>query len=232
MKRGALFLLLLANGVLLAATAALWTAGEARWYPPAALRPEPASLAPATIDIRHTEFGSLPESLQRPLFSPTRSPVPEMADGATPMDDFDPVLLGIFEANGAAQGVIVRVEGKVYRLAIGEALGSWTLHGMDDQGGAIFRRAQEQEQEQVQVQLRHLPQPPPPRAATPPRATTPVPGRAAPAPSGRATPLAPREVPAAAPRPAPSTDSGQPTLAERIAERRRATRSTTTDPKN
>jgi hypothetical protein len=217
-----LFLLLLANGVLLAATAALWTAGEARWYPPAALRPEPASLAPATIDIRHAEFGTLPESLQRPLFSPTRSPVPETADGATPMDDFDPVLLGIFEANGAAQGVIVRVEGKVYRLAIGEALGSWTLHGMDDQGGAIFKRAQEQ----VQVQLRHLPQPPPPRAAPP------VPGRAAPAPRGRATPRAPSEGPPAAPRPAPSTDSGQPTLAERIAERRRATHSTTTDPKN
>ena len=230
MKRNAFFLLLLGNGVLLAAVTALWVVGDAGWHPPAAQRPEAASLAPETIEIQHAELATLPETQQRPLFSPTRSPVAEAADGAAPIGDVDPILLGIFETKDTARGVIVRIEGEVYRVRIGEALGAWTLHAADGSGAVVFKNGEEL----LQLQLQHLPQPAPARAAAATGRTGAVPGRrygAAPAAGGRATPQPQPAVPAAT-RPAPSTDSGQPTVAERIAERRRAAGSTTTDPRN
>lgn len=154
MKRTALLVLLAANCIMLAAVAALWVTTDQRWQPPASQRPDAASFAPETLELEHAELPPQPESLRRPLFSPTRTPAPEAPDGTVQIGEFAPVLLGVFDAKGAGRGAILRVDKKVHRIALGEALGPWTLQSLDGDGKVVFRRADEE----VELQLRHLPQ--------------------------------------------------------------------------
>ena len=204
MKPTAVFVLVLVNAVLLLALVTVWSGGSRDWSPPAPQRPDAASLEAEKIDLRRADMMALDESLKRPLFTATRRPAPAPVDGFDAIDGADPVLLGIFAAEGGGKGVILRVDGKVRRLRVGETLGSWTLDAMDDQGGAIFKRADEQ----LEVQLRHLPQAEAQAEPSPPGTPR---GRAAPRRNSGTGSPASRYL-----RPGSSLEPGPPSLAHAL----------------
>ncbi|MCW5235987.1 hypothetical protein [Verminephrobacter eiseniae] len=135
-KTHILRLLLAANLLLACALAALWfTPARAlrhlHWQPPAAQAPQfsdPGSGLPARNPVLVSSFLV---TLERPLFSPNRRPVP-IAPVAAPADPLANIQLqGLYSAQGAgAGGIFARVDGKDRRIAVGSTLGDWTVKGI------------------------------------------------------------------------------------------------------
>ena len=206
------------NGLLLAAIATLWSVGDLTWQPPVARPPEPSSLQPASIEVVRSDLASLSQSLERPVFAQSRRPVPTVAEAepASPEPDAlrDVVLLGVVDAGGADRTVILRAEGKVRRVKIGEAVGEWSLQSMAD-SVAVFQRGAEQKR----LTLTYMPQPLQARVAAPAA----VEGQGQPAgESAKPGQAASQPAPVAARPATPSSSSGSSgsSLMQRIAERR------------
>ncbi|ABM56461.1 hypothetical protein [Verminephrobacter eiseniae] len=135
-KTHILRLLLAVNLLLACALAALWfTPARAlrhlHWQPPAARAPQfsdPGSGLPARNPVLVSSFLV---TLERPLFSPNRRPVP-IAPVAAPADPLANIQLqGLYSAQGAgAGGIFARVDGKDRRIAVGSTLGDWTVKGI------------------------------------------------------------------------------------------------------
>lgn len=94
------------------------------WIAPAAIPPviqEPAipSWMAASAE---PELASITE---RPVFAPDRKPPPPPPPPAAPDPMANIQILGIFSGQNA--GVLARVDGKVRRVKLNEAIGSWTL---------------------------------------------------------------------------------------------------------
>lgn len=223
MRARALSILGASCGSVLVAIAALWATGDLGWTPPPAQRPEPSSMQAAKVVMRRADLASLPQSLERPLFAQTRRPVPVVAEGPAAQPEPDPlrdvVLLGVLDGGGEDKTAIVRAEGSVRRIKVGEALGPWSLQSLEERA-VVFQRGGEQKR----LLLKYLPQPAPrPVAAAAlgaghAREGDKAPGEA-PAPDGKPASAAPPAAPAPVARPA-GTGSGRPSLAQRIAERR------------
>lgn len=204
--------LLVLNAALLAGLAALWVNPatlqwrDVRWSPPAPLVPELGAQAPATrvAAARH------PEILDRPLFSPTRRPPPpeqaQAEPAAAPQPDplKDVHLFGIFEA-GRDRGAILRIDGDVQRVRVGESVAGWTLREVHDRQVVLVRQGQSRTLDLAyadvtgaatpaaaptgpRVRGRQVPTPPVP-ARAPPRTT--VPAAPTPAAPAAATPARP-----------------------------------------
>jgi len=147
MRFGPIRVLLLLILLLLGGLAWIWLdqAGQLRnvtWTPPRALPPE--------IKIPSTErqvgTGSASEFaaiLERPVFAPDRRPPPPPAPPA-PTPPPDPLanvqVQGIF--SGANAGILARVEGKVRRIKVNEAIGPWTLKSIEGRD-VTFRQGEE-----------------------------------------------------------------------------------------
>lgn len=122
--------LLLLITVLSAALASFWVDQQGHWRnlawsQPAAKAPEiklPAGVALAT---RASSVDSYPSIQARPLFAPDRRPPPPPAPPPPPDPLAEIQLFGVF--SGASSGIIARVEGKMRRVKVDEALGQWTL---------------------------------------------------------------------------------------------------------
>lgn len=243
MKQATVRILLGVNAALLLAAGALWLSGETAWQPPAALPPDPASLAPEKFELARIELAALGETLERPIFAATRRPPPPVTEAAAaaPPPPPDPLkdvqLLGVFEI-GADKRLMVRAEGKVTRLKVGEAFGPWTVRALNDREVTFAQGA-----EQRKLVLKHAAQPAAGRLPIPllgrnlaPRAAEAPPAAAAEqgaandrnaeaadkAPSAvQAVPPAPPAAagPGARAAPAPAARSGG-SLAQRLAERR------------
>lgn len=132
---------LLAGNIALAlGLAVLWLtpSGQIRgtsWTAPAAVVPEIASSfgidAPRAADV--SRFLAV---LERPLFSPSRRPPPPPAPAkAEAAPEPDPLaniqLQGVYSTGDGGGGIFARVDGKDRRIAVGTALGGWTVKGID-----------------------------------------------------------------------------------------------------
>ena len=130
-------LLLLLTALLAGGLAWLWfdQTGATRnvnWVSPAPLKPElgkASSTQPGAAGGNPTQYLAM---LERPLFAPDRRPAPPPAPPAAPPPP-DPLaniqISGIF--SGASPGIIARIDGKLRRVKVNEALGPWTLKSID-----------------------------------------------------------------------------------------------------
>ena len=119
-----------------------------RWEPPPPVHPELGFAAPALPAIQPADAGQFLATLERPLFSPSRRPppppLPAVVQASPPPDPFAGLtLMGLYTAEDGVSGLLARVEGKVRRIAVNEALGGWTLTALRDRQ-AVFRRTNEE----------------------------------------------------------------------------------------
>lgn len=132
--------LLTANAALALGLAALWftPTGQVRgttWTPPPPVVPDIG--APADIAAHKTADASrFLAVLERPLFSPNRRPPPPPAPPKTEAaPEPDPLaniqLQGVYSTGDGGGGIFARVDGKDRRIAVGTALGGWTVKGID-----------------------------------------------------------------------------------------------------
>ena len=101
---------------------------DVRWNPPAPLPPalgEPPALPGTAVDLNR-----FVATLERPLFMPSRRPVPPpdaAASAAAPVDPLPDIrLLGVYGSQDAG-GLVARIDGRVKRFRLGESIGSWSL---------------------------------------------------------------------------------------------------------
>lgn len=132
--------LLAVNAALALGLAALWFTPEGQvrgttWTAPSAVVPEiapPSGIAaPKAADV--SRFLAV---LERPLFSPNRRPPPPPAPTkADAPPEADPLaniqLQGVYSTDDGGGGIFARVDGKDRRIAVGTALGGWTVRGID-----------------------------------------------------------------------------------------------------
>ncbi|EHL24491.1 hypothetical protein KYG_02437 [Acidovorax sp. NO-1] len=132
--------LLAVNAALALGMAALWFTPEGQvrgtaWTAPAAVVPEiapPSGIAaPKAADV--SRFLAV---LERPLFSPNRRPppppAPTKADAPPEPDPLANIQLqGVYSTDDGGGGIFARVDGKDRRIAVGTALGGWTVRGID-----------------------------------------------------------------------------------------------------
>lgn len=139
MRLGPVRLLLLLIVLLAAGLAWLWVDQHGQWRnlawtAPKAILPElkvPFGEVQANAPAP-AQFASL---LERPLFAPDRRPPPPPPPPAPPVaaPPPDPLaniqIQGIFSGENA--GILARVDGKVRRIKLNEAVGPWTLKSVD-----------------------------------------------------------------------------------------------------
>jgi len=141
-------LLLLGNIVLVALLGRQWLdgAGELRqvtWVPPPPVQPALASAALRLAEPDITSPISVVALAERPLFYPTRRPLPpppppQVVAPPPPPDPLDfTVVQGLVA--GDAGVVLVSVRGSPGRLTVGQKVGDWELTAVAPQS-ATFRR--------------------------------------------------------------------------------------------
>ncbi|QIL43011.1 hypothetical protein G7045_01335 [Acidovorax sp. HDW3] len=113
-------------------------------------QPEPKSLDVAglitPLPVRNFEQGQFLETLDRPLFSPSRRPPPPPQPSAPPEEAASPLtgvhIYGIY-GTGSQGGAILGVDGKNLRLAVNQAVKGWQLVSIDG-NRLTFRRGTRQ----------------------------------------------------------------------------------------
>lgn len=123
--------------------------------------------------------------LERPVFAPDRRPPPPPAPPAPPDPMANIEIRGIF--SGVNAGIIASVDGKVRRVKVNEAVGSWTLKSIEGRDVTFT-----QGDETRQLRLAYAPLGPRNPQAAPPQAQTSG-GTAAPAPTATAAPTSAQE---------------------------------------
>lgn len=152
MKQYGLSLVLALAAALLAALAWLWITPQGglrnvTWQPPAPLTPELGEQTPKLPAAEPMDTGMFIATLDRPLFSPSRRPAPKVVETAK-VEEVDPFagihLYGLYTAGeGASPGILARIDGKMRRIAAGEALGAWKLKSVQDRQVIFVRDGQE-----------------------------------------------------------------------------------------
>ena len=133
--------LLALNAALAVGLAALWLepSGQVRgiaWTAPAPVVPDITPLADSALQKSATDVSRFLAVLDRPLFSPSRRPPPPPAPvTAAAEPEPDPLaniqLQGVYSTADGGGGIFARVDGKDRRIAVGTALGGWTVKGID-----------------------------------------------------------------------------------------------------
>jgi hypothetical protein len=137
------------NLVLAGALAYLWSDDErSRWSEPDPLPPALEDVAAAKT-AEPVDISRYRETVERPLFAPTRKVAPRSGAGGEGQDAVDPFkdirLLGTYGAGGQG-GIIVLRDGKVQRVAIGASIGEWKVAGEEGRGVALVRGSGERRQ--------------------------------------------------------------------------------------
>lgn len=137
------------NLVLAGALVYLWSDDDrSRWTEPDPLPPALEDVAVARA-AEPVDISRYRETLERPLFAPTRKVAPRSGSGGEGQDAVDPFkdirLLGTYGAGGHG-GVIVLRDGKVERVAIGASIGEWKVAGEEGRGVALVRGSGERRQ--------------------------------------------------------------------------------------
>lgn len=174
MKASALGLLILIALALVAGIAVQVRDGELQWTSPDRVPPDPSSLQPASRrPPPRAGLAELGETVERPLFAQTRRPPPPPPPPAPPEPKPEPdpladvVLLGLY-GSGEQGGAIVRAQGKVHRVQLGQQFGGWRLASIEGRT-VVLTGPRGRRNELV---LKHQPQmaAPAPRQAAPARA--------------------------------------------------------------
>jgi hypothetical protein len=124
-----LMVLVLSGGV-----ASLWLDqhGNLRnisWAVPAAIAPEITAPVNPLPPPGAAAVGSYASIQERPLFAPDRRPPPPPPPPAPPDPFIGIQIYGIY--SGGNGGILARVEGKVRRIKINDAIGGWTLKSIE-----------------------------------------------------------------------------------------------------
>lgn len=105
------------------------------WVAPAPLKPELGKAAGAPPGAAGGNPSQYLAMLERPLFAPDRRPPPPPAPPALPVAPPPPDPLANIQISGiysgASPGIIVRIDGKLRRVKVNEAIGPWTLKGIE-----------------------------------------------------------------------------------------------------
>ncbi len=136
MKRYALAVLCVVNGLLALGLAALWfqpdgSLRNSHWQTPEPVNADYLTMVPSLPARRPVETGRLMVMLERPLFSSTRRPPPPVVPEAPiPVDNLSTArLLGVFEG-AQASGAILQVAGKNRRVRLNESVDGWVLQSV------------------------------------------------------------------------------------------------------
>lgn len=137
-RPGPLHLLGLLTLILTAGLASLWVDEHARprnldWVAPKPLAPDiKVPVISATAGAIAANPAVFAVILERPIFAPDRRPPPPPTP-PTPPPPPDPLaniqILGIF--SGTNVGILARVDDKMRRIKINEAIGPWTLKSIE-----------------------------------------------------------------------------------------------------
>lgn len=148
-----LHLLAATNLVLAGLLASLWlgenspTHAESTWQAPLAVNPDIATpTRPIKTATNSGEATAFLDILERPLFAPNRRPPPATVSLAPPPppppDPFVSIQLsGLF--TGPQGGMLVRVEGKMRRVMVGQSIGAWTLANVQGREATFTQGEQE-----------------------------------------------------------------------------------------
>jgi hypothetical protein len=124
--------------------------GEVRnvtWIAPSPVAPElgePTSHLPM---LQSLDTGVFMATLDRPLFSPSRRPVPKVVEVAKEAPEVDPFagihLYGLYTADEGRGGILARVDGKVQRISSGDTLAGWKIKEVRDREVVFVRDGSE-----------------------------------------------------------------------------------------
>ncbi len=127
--------------------AALWikpdgTLRNTIWTPPEPVMPDLQFADPLPATASKVDVSLFVETLERPLFSPSRRPPPpppkEDEKKAPPPDPFAGIhVFGLYGGEDSPSGMLAKVEGKVRMISIKDVLGGWTFTGIEDRE-AVF----------------------------------------------------------------------------------------------
>ncbi len=126
------------------AMALMWSANPLDWSAPQPQAPAADVIQPLQVHAPQPEPAAYAVQVERPLFVPGRKPVLADAVPAVADEPKDTQILGIFGANGAEGGVIVRVANEVKRVGVGQKLGAMTLLRLDGMEAVFLNGAREQ----------------------------------------------------------------------------------------
>ena len=152
MKQYGLRLAVALNAALLALLIWMWvdSQGELRnvtWYAPAPVAPELGEPVTNLPVAKSLDTGVFMATLDRPLFSPSRRPVPKVIEVAKAVPEVDPFagihLYGLYTADEGKGGILARVEGKVRRIGSGETLSGWKIKEVRDREVVFARDGEE-----------------------------------------------------------------------------------------
>jgi len=152
MKQLGIRLFIALNASLCALLVWLWVGPDGKprnldWSVPAPVAPEFGDLVAALPEAKAMEVGLFMATLERPLFSPARRPAPPSPKESDTKEAPDPLanihLFGIYTTDDGPSGMLVRVEGKVRRIAVNENLGGWTLKSVQERGATLTRNGEE-----------------------------------------------------------------------------------------
>ncbi len=131
-------LLVVVNLLLLAALGWYWSNASLKWTPPAPVLPALSAYVASGEHAANADFSSFGATLERPLFSADRRPIPRhlpAADDKT-FDAFK--LVGLF-GSGDDVGALLLIDEGVVRVRLGSQVGGWTLIEVSP-GAAVFVR--------------------------------------------------------------------------------------------
>lgn len=136
---------------LLIALISLWVDREGRvrgvhWVRPTPMLLDVAGMVP-TLPERIAEQGGVLETLERPLFSPSRRPPPPPPPSSPPADAVMPLtgvhVYGLYgvDRNG---GAILGVDGKSQRVKVNDTIKGWKLVSIGDRSLDFVRGGRQQ----------------------------------------------------------------------------------------
>lgn len=152
MKRHVFKILVFCNAMLASLLGWLWFDQDGKlrnvhWRQPALVKPD-VTLPADPRSERSGDVSQFMALLDRPLFSGTRRPPPPPPPPAPPPppppppDPLDTTqLLGVF-GSGATGGVLVRTDGHMRRVSIGEQIGQWVLKAVGSKDARFERGAE------------------------------------------------------------------------------------------
>ncbi len=116
------------------------------WSRPAPTVLDVGGMAPS-LPMRVVQQGQFLETLERPLFSPSRRPPPPPPPPAPPQEAVSPLtdvrVYGIY-GSGNQGGAILGVDGKNQRVAINETVKGWRLVAIGENNLTLRRGSRQQ----------------------------------------------------------------------------------------
>ena len=150
--------------------AALWikpdgTLRNTIWTPPQAVMPDLQFADPLPASASKVDVSLFVETLERPLFSPSRRPPPpppkEEEKKAPPPDPFAGIhVFGLYGGEDSPSGMLARVEGKVRMVSLNDKLGAWTFKAIEDREAVFESNGETRKLKLIAAKPAPVPKPP------------------------------------------------------------------------